>query len=240
MAKYINLVRSEISEKIEVYVRKNNLKPHDKLPSERELSSTWNVNRMTLRGAIQSLIDEGFLYNVPGNGTYVAPKKIERDLYQFRSLTDGMAEKDVTVRNKLISVRKKDADEQIAKVLSVPLGSEILEVKRVRMFNNEPLVMEESYIRYDLCRELENYDLGSHSLYSILREFYNIKLVKQKQKISIAYVTDEESQYLEVEKGIAVIVVKGVTFNENEEPIEYSISTTRGDRCVFRTILRKE
>lgn len=46
-----------------------------RLPAERELSETFKVSRMTLRQAIQTLVDEGLLERKVGSGTYVAEKK---------------------------------------------------------------------------------------------------------------------------------------------------------------------
>lgn len=44
------------------------LKPHSKIPSERELPEALGVSRMTLRRAIGDLQDDGVLYSIPGVG----------------------------------------------------------------------------------------------------------------------------------------------------------------------------
>ena len=53
MSKHTNLLTNDIYEKIEEYIDRNHLEPHDRLPSERYLSEVWNVNRLTLRDAIE-------------------------------------------------------------------------------------------------------------------------------------------------------------------------------------------
>lgn len=234
----INLISSEIAEKIEVFISKNNLKPHDKLPSERELADIWNVNRVTLRAGIEKLIDEGVLYNISGIGNYVAPKKIDRNLWQFLSFTDTMKGKGFSIKTKLISVRIVEANKQIGKILSVLLGTEIIEIKRLRIADEIPLDIEISYIPYNLCRGLEQYDLGNDSLYRILNEKYSINLVKQRQEISMGYASVEDSGYLEIKEGSAILVSRGITLNDKEEPVEYSVAFTRGDRCTFSSILK--
>jgi DNA-binding FadR family transcriptional regulator len=55
---------------------KNNImdgiwKPNDKLPSENELSSMFNVSRNTVRSAIQKLRTMGVLISVQGQGTFI-------------------------------------------------------------------------------------------------------------------------------------------------------------------------
>ena len=69
-------VESAIREKIE----RGKLKPGTKLPSEPELASIYKVSRGTLRKSLKLLVAEGFIYQIPGKGTFVTSpedKKIE-------------------------------------------------------------------------------------------------------------------------------------------------------------------
>ena len=47
---------------------------HQKLPSERALCRHYNLSRMTVRRALQSLISEGLAYTQAGKGTFVGKK----------------------------------------------------------------------------------------------------------------------------------------------------------------------
>lgn len=68
----------QIHDKIKEDIEKGVWKIGDRLPSERELSIQFNVSRMTLRQAIQTLAEEGILERKIGSGTYVARKKCKR------------------------------------------------------------------------------------------------------------------------------------------------------------------
>ena len=63
------------------------LKPHDKLPSERELGEMNDISRQTVRLAINELVTQGLLYRQAGKGTYAAPKKVTQDLLHVTSFT---------------------------------------------------------------------------------------------------------------------------------------------------------
>ena len=75
--------RDEAAETIECFIIRNNLCPHDKLPSQREMCAMWSFNRVTLCSAIERLTQEGKLYSRPGSGVYVAPPKIQRNLLRL-------------------------------------------------------------------------------------------------------------------------------------------------------------
>ena len=58
----------------------------DKIPSENELSSVFGASRVTIRGAIQKLIAQGFLESRQGEGTYVCKLTINDALNTLISL----------------------------------------------------------------------------------------------------------------------------------------------------------
>ncbi|MFA5148089.1 MAG: GntR family transcriptional regulator [Candidatus Omnitrophota bacterium] len=61
-------------------------KPGEPIPSERILSKEHGINRITLRRGIAQLIREGFLYSVPGTGTFVSD---EEGLQKAHTLSSG-------------------------------------------------------------------------------------------------------------------------------------------------------
>ena len=75
MPKIYQLLTDEIEEFVLQYINEHQLKPHDKLPTERELSTSLNVNRITLRNGLQKLIDKGMIYSIVEKVILFVPKK---------------------------------------------------------------------------------------------------------------------------------------------------------------------
>jgi len=66
-------------------IEKGNIKPGDKLPTEEELVLQFKVSRMTLRKALSILSAEGYIYQIPGRGTFVtSPEDKEVELIKKR------------------------------------------------------------------------------------------------------------------------------------------------------------
>ena len=51
--------------------RMNNFPGYEPIPSEQELMEMYQVSRITVRKAVDELVNEGYLYKIQGKGTYV-------------------------------------------------------------------------------------------------------------------------------------------------------------------------
>lgn len=62
----------QIKEDIRKKMLSGKLKPEERLLSEQKLALEYGVSRITTRQALSELTGEGFLYRIPGKGTFVA------------------------------------------------------------------------------------------------------------------------------------------------------------------------
>ena len=80
----------------------------EKLPSVRSLASNLAINPNTIQRAYESLEAEGYVYSIPGKGSFAAPRtgvdeeRRDRLLGQFDSLTAELLYLGVT-RDRLIA-----------------------------------------------------------------------------------------------------------------------------------------
>lgn len=64
----------QIEEQLKRQIENGELKPNDSLPSEREFAERFEISRMTVRQAINNLVNDGYLYRQKGRGTFVSEK----------------------------------------------------------------------------------------------------------------------------------------------------------------------
>ena len=90
----------------------------EKLPSVRSLARNLAINPNTIQRAYESLEAEGYVYSIPGKGSFAAPRtgvdeeRRDRLLGQFDSLTAELLYLGVT-RDRLIArIREKGGEVQ--------------------------------------------------------------------------------------------------------------------------------
>lgn len=92
----------QLMEIIRSYIEKMGLEPGDKLPSERELVQHFGISRMTMRQAINELVNEGLLVRSRGLGTFLKPQKVVRGLSTLTSFTGDTHRRGFAASSKIL------------------------------------------------------------------------------------------------------------------------------------------
>ena len=230
--------RDEAAELIECYIRRNALAPHDKLPAEREMCVLWDLNRTTLRSAIKRLTAEGKLYSLKGSGTYVAPPKLERNLQDAKSTTESVRGAGHLLRNSVLDVRVIECNKYLSKRLEIPLGHKVFYLRRLRVMDGVPYMIENSYVNYEFCRGIERYDFTDESLYRAL-SYYGVYPTQGEEHVGITYAAEDEARYLEVSEDAYLFFLSGVARTSDGRPVEFFKSVARADKVRFSSVLRR-
>ncbi|HHV63017.1 MAG TPA: GntR family transcriptional regulator [Firmicutes bacterium] len=209
-------------------------KPGDMLPSERDLCERYKVSRSTVRQAIDALVSEGLVYRRQGKGTFIGRSKIQRHLQHLYSFTDDMYRMGLVPSSKILEAVVTEASEDISKNLALPASDKkVTKYTRIRMANDEPLLIETTCVPYYLCPGLIERDLSRQSLYHILRTEYGLepyRAVETHEAISLA---PSEAKLLKCKPGTSGFSIERIAYLETGEPIELTNSITRGDKCKF-------
>ncbi|THF73880.1 GntR family transcriptional regulator [Cohnella fermenti] len=204
------------------------------IPSERELSERFEINRMTVRQAINELVQEGMLQRQRGVGTFVSKRKIEQPLTRLSNFTSDMVNRGMKPGARFLSMDVIPATASIAQKLQIQEGVNVIELIRIRTGDGEPMALEKCYLVYEWTSSLVGINMEDQSLYKVLEEKCGLKLTRAVQTIEITYVTPSEAHFLEVAGNDAVMLIERITYEENKEtPVEYVKSLYRGDRYKF-------
>lgn len=230
--------KDQAIERIEWLIKKYDMKPDSKIPSERDLSEMFNLSRTTIRAAINRLIVEGKLYTVNGSGTYVAQPKLEVNLHDLRSTTETISETKNILKTKVISYRIFEANKTIAKKFKTVLGHKFFEMTRCRYLNGVPVFYEISTIDYERFPGIEKHDFSKESLFKVLEEEYGVKIFKGHESLGITFATEAEAKYLEIEEKTPVYITDALNMDEDDQVTEHTEIIVRADKVCYTSTIQ--
>jgi GntR family transcriptional regulator len=228
----------QLTARLEQAVRDGDLRPHDRVPSERDLSEGLGVSRMTVRAALQELVAGGTLYTIRGRGTFVSGQRLEQPLRGLTSFTQDAESHGRVATSKVLSCSVVPAPLDLAGVFGVAAGTEIVRVHRLRLQDGLPLAIETSHVLHALAPGLATHDFETESLYRVLRETYGLQLTWARQTLAAAEPTLEEQHILDLPGPTPILRISRVTALADDRVAEFVRSAYRGDRYLFTVELR--
>ncbi|MBJ8029797.1 phosphonate metabolism transcriptional regulator PhnF [Bacillus cereus group sp. N21] len=228
----------QIQEWVKQLIEDGEWTPGDKIPSENELCDKFEVSRMTIRQAINNLVEQGYLYRKRGIGTFVQLPKVEQKLQGMTGFTEDMLSRGMKPSSQLLSFRLVSATAKIADRLRIQEGESVYEVRRIRLADDEPIAFETTYLSPTLVKDI-NEEILQQSLYEHLEKKLGFKLVRATQAIEASIATDDEAEHLYIPKKAPVLVMRQWSYAEGELPLEYVKCIYRGDRYKFITSISR-
>ena len=190
------------------------LVPGDRLPSEAEIAAMCGVSLMTVRRAMSELVTAGTLQRVQGRGTFLRSNRIQTESTLIGGLKQTLALQGVKLETNLISLEQKKADAEHVKGLSIPIGTAIWEIVRVRRFDNVSAVRERAVIPRILAPDLDaRFSPATESLYEVLSTYYGLVESVEEQTLVARPATANEASDLELAPDSFVIEVTGVSMS---------------------------
>lgn len=116
-----------------------------RIPNEFELAESYKVGRVTVRRAIEELVQQGYLTKRQGKGTFVNAPKLKRKIRQkddVQSFSDACRVNGMEPGACVISRKILPADSTEAQFFGVPVGTDLICVERVRTADGVPVMLE--------------------------------------------------------------------------------------------------
>lgn len=203
-----------------------------KIPAERELAAEFHVSRMTLRQAIQALVDEGILERRVGSGTFVANQKVQEKMSGVTSFTELMQAAGKTPASKTISYHLTIPSQTEIEKLALQDGDQVLRMERVRYGNEVPICFEIATVPAKLVDNFSKEEVTT-SFYRTLEKKANLYPGHAIQHISATKATEKIANYLQIKRGDALLRMTQLSYLQDGRPFEYVHTQYVGSRFEF-------
>lgn len=216
----------QISQQIRDQIEAGELKPGDRLPTEKELQEEFEVSRATVRRAISDLVYAGLLERRRAIGTIVARGKIEGSLYGFGSFTNEIMKRGLTPKTKILDFRIEPAVSPIAEFLHIKTSEPVVVLERMRIVEDEPVAVETWYAPANFVPGIQRSDFQEEgegqSTYYMLEKRFGLRLYRAKDTIEAVALEPGDAKLLNLIKGYPVLLRTRVSYTLSDTPALYS------------------
>lgn len=213
-------------------LERGELQPGQQLLHEREYAAHFGISLAPVRQAILDLVKEGYLYRVPGRGTFVREEKVEEKISLLASFSESMQAKGISVALRVIELKVGPVPPQIGPILGTE-NQPVVSLQRVALVENKAIALLTSYLPARLVPELEKQDLNGQSLYRILEERYGIVMARAENTIEVVRCAADQAALFGIPVGTPLLQVEGKTYDRKEQFVEFARVSYRADRFRF-------
>lgn len=226
----------QLRNRLEEAITSGLLAPDAPLPPEREIAALTELSRVTVRKAIQDLVDRGLVTQRQGSGSFVRARmpRVEQSLSRLTSFSEDMARRGMASTSTWLEkgIFVPSPDEVVALALSS--GDAVSRITRLREAGGRPMAIERAALPVDILPDPE---AVTRSLYEVLERDGN-RPVRAIQKISAVNLDHDSATLLGLPPGAAGLKIERVSYLASGRVVEFTRSTYRGDAYDFVAELR--
>jgi GntR family transcriptional regulator len=202
------------------------LRPQQALPPERDLADEFAVSRITVRKAIDGLVEEGLLHRRQGAGTFVAGR-VEKQFAKLSSFSEDMAARGRTAHSRFISRTNGTVTPDESLTLGLSPGTGVYRFARIRYSDDLAMALEHATIP---AFGLPSAEAVETSLYAALEA---TRPVRALQRLRAVLFDAGQAELLGIEPGAPGLFIERRGFLEDGRVIEMTQSWYRGDAYDF-------
>jgi GntR family transcriptional regulator len=202
--------------------------PAEALPAERQLASELDISRITVRKAIDELVEDGLLIRKQGSGTFVS-NRVEKNFAKLTSFSEDMRARGREPRSVWMNRAEGTVTPEESLTLRSSPGTPVFRFHRIRYADDAPMAIEYATVIASCLTSLEEVE---SSLYEALERTGN-RPVRALQRLRAVLLTAEQAKLLKAKEGEAGLLVARVGYLKDGRAVEYSQSYYRGEIYDF-------
>lgn len=218
----------QLKRKLRAAIENRVLGPDDALPPERDLAEELSVSRITVRKAIEGLVEEGLLMRRQGSGTFVS-NRVEKNFSKLTSFSEDMRARGRKPRSVWLNRAAGTVTPEESMTLRSSPGTPVYRFHRIRFADEAPMSLEYATV---LAACLPSMEAVESSLYEALERTGN-RPTRALQRLRAVLLTKEQAQLLKAQEKDPGLLVERIGFLKDGRAVEFSHSFYRGDTYDF-------
>jgi GntR family transcriptional regulator len=210
----------------------------DRLPSEKELGDKFDVSRVTVRRALQTLENEDYIYRRQGLGSFVKERRATQGLVRLTDFAQDMAQAGLEARSRVEHHAPETPPPDVAVRLDTD-ADKVMRLDRLRLGDGQPVAFDRTWLPMFYAQLLEEHDLSRTTIYGILETEYDIPVLRGRYRITAANAEPAIAGPLDVDPGEALLLIERLSLTEGDKPVYFQRRYYRSDRVAYELELAR-
>ncbi|MEX1212529.1 MAG: GntR family transcriptional regulator [Balneolaceae bacterium] len=233
-------MHSQISQWLRQKIDDGTFLPDQKLPSENEMAQQFDVSRVTIRRALQSLESESMIYRCQGLGSFVSDPRASHQLVRLTDFHEDMKQAGLSASTTLIRFQTVETPEWILPTLQLEPNSRVVQIDRLRLGDGQAIAFDSTWLPMMYGQLLDPNVLESKTIYHVLEEQYEIPILRGTYIISADAASSTVAHHLNVEPGSPLLLMDRTSCTLGEKPVYFQRRYYRSDRVAYELVLERD
>lgn len=212
----------------------------EKLPSENELGDMFDVSRVTVRRALQTLEHEGYIYRRQGLGSFVKEQPAAQGLVRLTDFAQDMARAGLDASSDVTHYAPETPPPDVAVRLNADDDATVMRLDRSRLGDGRPVAFDRTWLPVFYAHLLEGHDLERGTIYGILESEYDVPVLRGRYRITAAPADPALADPLGVPEGDALLLIERLSFTQADKPVYFQRRYYRNDRVAYELELARD
>ena len=193
------------------------------LPSERELSTRFQVSPGTVRVALKELVAEGTVDGIRGRPkTVIRMPRRQASFDEFRSFAQWARQQGLNPGGQVITSEWLIASRTDEDLLRVPAGQRVFSVVRLRTLDGGNVMLEHTHYPEWLGEIVTRIPYDAASVTSVLSDDHDVHFSHAEHVFAAEGAKSKEAARLGVSRGTALLVHRRISRDPSGRPLEWS------------------
>lgn len=235
----IKVIYKNLAKNLRIQINSEGYQIGEALPAEKILAKQYGVSRMTVRKAIDVLVDAGLLKRKHGSGTYIKEKDFHHENASLKGFVELMANTGHNVKSEVIEFSVIHCPLSIASKLRINTNERIFYSRRIRYVDDKPLILEDSYMPVKYFSNLTLKHLEG-SKFDFIENVCQIKIAGSYETFHPIIPDHNICQLLQVEINIPILRLSTLSYSVHGDYINYSIMYRNTQDYIVEYHLKRE
>jgi GntR family phosphonate transport system transcriptional regulator len=223
----------QVADGIERGIADGSFAAGEKLPGENEIAETYRVNRHTVRRALATLAERGFVRAERGSGTYVEAPRLAYPLRSRTRFSEIVGAGGREPRGQLLAASLESATRELARQLGLKSGAPLVRIETLRLADRAPMCVGTTWLDAARFAEAGRIYERVRSMTKMLAHYGVRDYRRASTRVTAAIVDAADAVRLDLALGRPILVVDSTDVDTDGKPLLTTHARFAAERVEF-------